>query len=88
MKVAPRMHTQLLTMVAPAHGSGVDVRDEGWLWFALSICIMLKSFQIKRHLCIMCLMNKVIKAERNVNDDNTAVVNQQASPTLGVQLDF
>lgn len=28
MKVAPRMHTQLLTMVAPAQGSGVDVEDE------------------------------------------------------------
>lgn len=36
----------------------------------------------------MCLINKDLKAERNVNDDNTAAVNQQASPTLGVQLDF
>lgn len=30
MKVAPRMHTELLTMIAPAQGSGVDVGDEGW----------------------------------------------------------
>lgn len=36
----------------------------------------------------MCLRNKDIKAEGNVKDDNTAVVNKQASPTVGVQLDF
>ena len=44
-----------------------------------STSIQLESFQVRRHFCIIRFINKDIKAERNMNDNSTAVVNQWSS---------
>ena len=51
---------------------GSSGQGSGWVqgWMVihalfLSTSIMLESFQVRRHFCIICFMNKDIKAERN-----------------------
>lgn len=75
---------QLLTMATlDKEVGGV----QGWMVIHalfLSTSIKLESFQVRRHFCIICFINKDIKAERNMNGTTVQLSWTNGPPNLGV----